>query len=271
VLTIVPARRALVALAALLVAACAGNPTAPIAEVAPTGALRVAVAVGPSSSAFWAVRDAATGGARGVTVELGRAAAASLGVAPKIVEYRTSAQITAAASSDAWDISFVPYDAEREKFVDVGPAYVVYATTYVVRAGSDARTLEDVDRAGQRVGAIEGTAISRTVAKSLRHATLTLYRTAEEAQAQLAAGRLDALAQGRDALADFARKHPGTRVLDPDIQSTGVVIVVPRNRPAARAWAARFLERAKADGTVRRALDAAGFAGTPVAAPGARG
>src|SRR4051812_34509126 len=242
------------ALAALLLSACATAPSVPVADVAPTGALRVAVAVGPSPSAFWTTRDAATGHARGVTVELGKAAAAKLGAPVKIVEYQTSAQITMAASKGEWDLSFMPYDAERDKYVDVGPSYVRYATTYVVRPGSDIRTVADADRAGMRVGAIEGTAISRTVAKMLKHTKLTTFPTAEAAQADLAAGRLDALAQGRDALGDFASKHPGTRVLDEDIQSTGVVVVVPKDRPATRAWASTFMEKAKADGTVRRAL-----------------
>jgi polar amino acid transport system substrate-binding protein len=236
----------------------------PVGEIAPKGSLRVAVAVGPSPSAFWATRDAA-GKAKGVTVELGKAAAARLGAPLQLVEYQTSAEITAAASKDAWDLSFMPYDAERDKFVDVGPAYVTYATTYVVRAGSDIRHVAEVDRAGTRVGAIEGTAISRTVAKMLRNTKLTPFPTAEAAQAQLAAGGLDALAQGRDALDDFAKKNPGTRVLPEDIQSTGVVVVVPKNRPAARAWAARFMEEAKADGTVRRTLDGAGFSTATIA------
>jgi polar amino acid transport system substrate-binding protein len=38
-----------------------------------------------------------------------------------------------------------------------------------------------------------------------------------------------------------------------------VVVVVPKGRPAAREWAAQFIEAAKKDGTVRRALDGAGF------------
>jgi polar amino acid transport system substrate-binding protein len=53
------------------------------------------------------------------------------------------------------------------------------------------------------------------------------------------------------------------------IQSTSVVVIVPKDRPAARVWAARFLEEAKADGTVRRALDGAGFAAAQVAPPAA--
>src|SRR5215472_8794795 len=92
-------------------------------DIAPTGSLRVAVAVGPAASTFWAVRDPASGQARGVTVELAKAAAAKLGVPLKVVEYQNSGEI--AAAKDAWDISFMPADAEREKFVDQGPPYVV--------------------------------------------------------------------------------------------------------------------------------------------------
>jgi polar amino acid transport system substrate-binding protein len=47
-----------------------------------------------------------------------------------------------------------------------------------------------------------------------------------------------------------------------------VVVAVPKNRAATRDWAARFVEQAKTDGTVRRAFDSAGFATTAVAPPG---
>ena len=254
------------AIAALL-AACASAPNAQVAEVAPKGALRVAVAVGPSASPFWAVRDIATGAARGVTVDLGRAAAAKLGVPVQLVEYSNSGEITAAASKDAWDISFMPQDAEREKFVDPGPAFVLYESSFIVRPGSDIRGAAQVDVAGIRVGAIEGTATSRTLGRTLKHASLKLFAKADEAQRELAAGRLDALAMGREALIDFAKKAPGMRVLDDVVQATGVIVVVPKNRPATREWAARFLEQAKADGTVRRALDGAGFPNATLAPP----
>jgi polar amino acid transport system substrate-binding protein len=42
---------------------------------------------------------------------------------------------------------------------------------------------------------------------------------------------------------------------------------VPKNRPAARDWAARFVEEAKTDGTVRRTFDSAGVVTTAVALP----
>jgi polar amino acid transport system substrate-binding protein len=234
-------------------------------DVAPTGTLRVAVAVGPAASTFWATRDPASGQARGVTVELAKAAATKLHVPLRLVEYQNSGEIAAAAAKDAWDITFMPADAEREKFVDQGPPYVVYESTYLVRAGADIKTLADVDRPGIRVGAIDGTATSRTVAKALRHAALTTFAKPEAAAELLGSGRLDALAMGTDALIDLAKGLPGTRVLDEPVQSTGVVVAVPKNRPATRDWAARFVEEAKTDGTVRRAFDSAGFVTVAVA------
>jgi polar amino acid transport system substrate-binding protein len=142
---------------------------------------------------------------------------------------------------------------------------VLYESTYLVRSGSDIKTIADVDRDGIRVGAIAGTSTSRTVAKSLKHATLTTFPKPDSAAALLAQGQLDALAMGSDALIDLARGLPGARVLNEPVQSTGVVVTVPKNRPTARDWAARFIEEAKADGTVRRAFDSAGFASTSVA------
>jgi polar amino acid transport system substrate-binding protein len=260
-------KRFLLCTASMLLAACASAPSAPVADIAPKGALRVAIGVGPAGSPFWATRDSATGKARGVTVDLGAAAARKLGVALQLVEYPNSGAITAAASKDAWDISFMPADAEREKYVDQGPAYVIYESSYLVRAGSDLRAAAEVDRAGIRVGAVEGTSTSRTVARSLKNASLSLYPTPDPAVELLGQGRLDAIAMGRESLVDFAKRLPGTRLLDDIIQSTGVVVVVPKERPATREWAAGFLEAAKADGTVRRALDNGGFVNATVAPP----
>jgi polar amino acid transport system substrate-binding protein len=246
-------------------ASAAADHIAAARDIAQTGSLRVAIAVGPAASTFWATRDPASRAARGVTVELAKAAAAALHVPLQLVEYQNSGEIAAAAAQDAWDISFMPADAERERFVDQGPPYVVYESTYLVRAGSDIRTIADVDRPGIRAGAIAGTATSRTVAKSLTRASLTTFPKPEAAAERLGRGEIDALAMGTDALIDLAKGLPGTRLLDEPVQSTGVVVTVPKNRPAARDWAAEFIEQAKADGTVRRAFDSAGYAGTAVA------
>jgi polar amino acid transport system substrate-binding protein len=235
--------------------------------VAPTGSLRVAIGVGPAASEFWATRDAASGELHGVTVELAKLAAARLDVPLQLVAYHNSGEIAAAGSANAWDISFMPADSERAKVIDQGPPYVVYISSYLVRPGSDIVSLVDVDQVGHHVGCIEGTSTSRTLAKSIRHASLTCYAAAEDGAKALREGKIDALAMGRGALSDLAKTIPGSQLLNEPVQTTHVVVVVPKGRAEAAAWAARFVEEAKADGSVRRVLDVAGFAHAAVAPP----
>ncbi|MGJ4894381.1 transporter substrate-binding domain-containing protein [Bradyrhizobium oligotrophicum] len=234
-------------------------------EIAPTGVLRVAVAVGPAASAFWTTRDPATGKPVGVTVELTKAAAGKLNVPLELVDYQSSDEIAAAGSKGAWDLSFMPADRKREQFVDQGPAYVAYMSGYLIRANSDITAVADIDRPGIRVGCIEGTSTSRTVEASMKSASVTKFIKPEEAAELIGQGRLDALAMGMEALEELSRRLSGSRVLNEVIQSTGVVVVVPKGKVTAREWAARFLADAKANGTVRRVLDQSGFVTAKVA------
>jgi polar amino acid transport system substrate-binding protein len=255
-----------IALSLMIVAAGAFGASAEgLGDIAPRGSLRVAIGVGPAASPFWTTRDPATGTLRGVTVELAKAAADKLGMPLQLVEYPNSGEIAAAGSKDAWDISFMPADPERARLVDQGPAYVAYTSGYLLRAGSDIASAAAVDRPGIRVGCIEGTGTARAIAKELKRATLTKYAQAEAAADLIGKGQLDALAMGTEAVKNLSRKLPGTKVLDEVIHSTGVVVVVPKGRAAARDWAHHFIEEAKADGTVRRALDSSGFTEEKVA------
>ena len=69
----------------------------PLDELAPTGKLRVGIAIAPTGSAFWATKDAATGKPRGVTIDLGAALAKKLGVPVEYVVFANSGEIVTAA------------------------------------------------------------------------------------------------------------------------------------------------------------------------------
>lgn len=107
-------------IAALTGGAVAQERETALRELAPTGKLRVATAISPAPSALYAVKG--EGGYRGVTVDLGRALAEKLGVAVEYVAYQASGEITDAAARGAWDVTYMPYDAERAKAVDFGAA-----------------------------------------------------------------------------------------------------------------------------------------------------
>ena len=58
-------------------------------QLAPTGKLRVAIAIAPSPSAQFAIKDEATGAYRGVAVILGAALAKKLGVPAELIAVHT--------------------------------------------------------------------------------------------------------------------------------------------------------------------------------------
>jgi polar amino acid transport system substrate-binding protein len=239
-------------------------------QLVPTGTLRVAVPVGPAASAMWTIRDPATGKPRGVSVDLGAALAAKLGVPMQLIEHASSGEIIDAADRGAWDVSFTPVDAERKARVDFGPNYSLGESTYMVAPGSSIQTLEEVDRPGVRVVGVEGTATIRSARRTLKNTTAIGVKGLDEAVAMIREGRADAIALGRDSLHTLAATMPGARVLDGYFHATGTAILVPKGRPAALAYITEFIEAAKADGTVRRAFDAHGMQDAEVAPAGSR-
>ncbi len=52
---------------------------------------------------------------------------------------------------------------------------------------------------------------------------------------------------------------------DGAFQQIGIAIAVAKGKPAALAALTEFMDEAKRNGTVRKALDGAGFANDPVA------
>lgn len=257
-----------------MLAACAAPvakaPPAALAELASTGKLRAGIAVGSVSSPTWSVRDPATGEPRGVTVDLARELAAQLGVPLQLVPYPNSGELTAGGPRGEWDIGFMPMDAMRAQMVDFGPAYFMVESTYLVPAGSAIMSLPDVDKPGVRVAGIAGTTTARAAARSLKNTRVQEYRTVDELLALLRAGKTNAVALGRDSLVDLAKQLPGARVLPGYYQATGVAIAVPKGRSAALSYVTDFMERAKASGSVRRALDRSGLPDAAVAPPAAR-
>ena len=103
-------------------------------EIAPTGKLRVAIAISKAGGAFWCTKNE-DGNYAGVPVDLGKEMAAQL-AAGRICRPPNSGKITDAASTKAWDVSFLPQDAERETKMSFGPVYEVADATYIVKAGS---------------------------------------------------------------------------------------------------------------------------------------
>jgi polar amino acid transport system substrate-binding protein len=238
-------------------------------ELVPTGKLRIGVATAPAKSALFVVKDAG-GEPQGVPVDLGKELASQLGVPVEFVVASNSGELVDALSANTIDVTFVPIDEERRKRVDFGPAYFIIESTYLVRAGSDIKSLSEVDRPNIRVIGIANTATLRGAARSLRNTTIAPVKSVSEATEMLRAGKADAFALTHDSLPPVAVQLPGSRILDGSFLQTGIAIAVPKNRPNALAYATSFLENAKASGIVRRAFDKAGLNDLAIAPPAAQ-
>jgi polar amino acid transport system substrate-binding protein len=246
-------------------AAAPGRPGATaLSELAPAGKLRFGVVTAPARTSFFVVKDA-QGEPSGVPADLARELAREADIPIEFLVAPNSGIVTDALSSGAIDASFMPVDEERSKRVDFGPVYFVFENTYLVRAGSDIRTIAEVDRPGVRVIGIAGTTTIRTCASLLTKTKIVPVTAVDEALEMLAADRADAFALTHDSLAPLAARVTGARILDGSFHRTGIGIAVPKNRPLALAYVSAFLENAKASGLVRRAFDAAGQADLAVA------
>ena len=231
-------------------------------EIAPTGKLRVAIAISPAGGAFWSTKTET--GYAGVPVDLGREMAAQLGVPVEYVAHNNSGQIVDAVGKGTWDVTFLPKDPEREARMSFGPIYEVADATYIVKAGSSVKDFAGLDQAGVKVAAVNNTTTMRGAIAHLKNAEVTGYQSFDEIVNLLKAGEIEAFALSRDQLNAIARTIPGTRVLDETFKKTVTAVAVPLNHPLALAFVTRFMTEAITNGTLRKAYDSNGLKDSPI-------
>src|SRR3954467_587948 len=231
-------------------------------EIAPTGKLRVAIAISPAGGAFWSTKTES--GYAGVPVALGKEMADQLGVSVEYVAHNNSGQIVDATSKGTWDVTFLPKDPEREARMSFGPIYEVAEATYIVKAGSLATNFATLDQSGIKVAAVNNTTTMRGAIAHLKNAKVTGYQTYDEIFGLLKSGEIDAFALSRDQLNAMAKKIPGARVLDETFKQTVTAVVVPQNHPLALAFVTKFMTEATSNGMLRKAYDDNGLKDIPI-------
>jgi polar amino acid transport system substrate-binding protein len=234
-------------------------------EIAPTGKLRVAIAISTAGGAFWSTKSGA-GNYAGVPVDLGKEMASQLGVPVEYVAYDNSGQITDAAAKDIWDVAFLPQDAARMTKMSFGPIYEVADATYIVKAGSGITNFATLDQPGVKVAAEYNTTTMRGAVAHLKNAKVIEYQTYDEIFDLLKTGEIDAFALSRGQLNDMAKKIPGTRVLDETFKKTVTAVAVPLNHPLSLAFVSKFMTEAMSNGTLRKAYDNNGLKDAPIRA-----
>jgi polar amino acid transport system substrate-binding protein len=244
-----------IVLAALLLSAQAAlaqsAPPEAVKELSPTGKLRAAINYGNQVLA----QKGPDGTPRGISADLSRELAQRLGVPLEFVTFEAAGKAFEAAKQNAVDVLFIAIDPSRAD-VEFSPPYVLIEGTYMVRADSPLKTVEDVDRAGVRVAVGLASAYDPYLARTLKNATLV--RASKGGCCEMIelflAEKLEAVAGVRQQLEGYAKQHPGLRVMEGRFQIIRQAMGTPKGRPAAAAYLRTFIEEMKASGFVADAL-----------------
>ena len=260
-------RLAVAALLVLLMTGCAGVRSTPRPEVrqslAPSGKLRVALL---SGNAVHVLKDPASGELKGVGHDLGKELAARLQVPFEPVFYSAVGPMLDAAKAGAWDIAFVGVNAERGRFLDFTGHHMEIEFGYLVPAGSPISTIEDVDRPGVRIAAVERGSPEAYLARALKNATLVRAPRIAGSLELVKSGKADVVSGIKANLYEASAQLPGSRVIEGRHGGEEQAMAMPKGRaPEAAVYARKFIEDVKADGLVKAAIDRSGVRGVRVA------
>ena len=239
---------------------------ATVVQLAPSGKLRVAINFG---NPILANKDAITGEARGVSVDLARELGRRLGVPVELVTYTAAGKVVEGIKSGAWDLAFFAIDPVRGADTDFTAAYVVITGSYLVRGESPIQRNEDVDREGVRVVASRGSAYDLYLTRELKKATLVRVATSQVVTDTMLAERIDVAAGVTQQLQADAKRVADVRLLAGSFMTINQAMAVPKGRAAGLAYVSAFVEEMKAVGFVADALTRHGIEGAAVA-PSAR-
>lgn len=258
----------------LLVMACggaenAGTPSpssnsvspAVLAELAPTGKLRVALTEQPPAVAKL---DPATGSLSGIGVDFGRELAAGLRVPFAPVAFPDPGAALAAVNGGNADLAVIPLVAVHQPSLSATTPLFLIQHTYMVRADSPLQSVQDIDQAGIRVATVASDGHTPFLVSHLSHAQLVQVATDKIGLDDLRAGHVDAFAGGRFGLAGDLGQVSGARLLSGSFFNAQVGVAVSSGHPHASAFLQKFVNQQIGSGAVQASIDALGGQGFSV-------
>ena len=119
-----------------------------------------------------AIKDPATGEARGVVVDLARELERTRGVTVTLVGLANPQRVIDAVSKGEAEIGFVAYNPERAGPVEFSKPYLLVNQTFIVKDDSPIRSIADIDRQGRKLGATRADSIALYLRRTLKQGQL---------------------------------------------------------------------------------------------------
>jgi polar amino acid transport system substrate-binding protein len=238
----------------------------PAATLAPTGTLR---AVFLGGNPVQGRVDPKTGEATGTVADLVKELGKRLGVPVFLVSAPNAGDVIGALNANLADIGFLAYDAERGREVDFGPAFVVMANSYLVKATSPIKASADVDREGVTVAAVKGQTQEHFVSGTMKRArvrVLDVMPPQAEVDTLLTSGDVHAFAINRQRALEAESAAAGRlRTLPDSFLDVDQCFVVAKGNAKRLAAIEQFVGEMRTSGFIRQSIDRAKLLGVSVA------
>jgi polar amino acid transport system substrate-binding protein len=197
--------------------------------------------------------------------ELGR----RLGVEVRLTGAPNPQSVIDAVRNGQADIGFVAYNPERAGPVEFSQPYLLVQQTFAVRQDSAIRSVADIDRPNQRIGAGKGDSVALYLARTLKQAQLVEISesTSAEAMQTVIDRKLDAIGANRQRLTDAVRTASALRVLPDDLYGVEQTIIVPNGKPDALKAINAFIDDIRRSGFLQTAIERSRVIGITMAPP----
>jgi len=236
------------------------------AELAPTGTLRAAFL---GSNPVQGRVDRATGEVTGPVADLVRELARRLKVPFRIIPAADARAVIAHVQGGTADIGFLAYEEARAREVDFAGGFALMFNTYLVRAVSPLRSVDDADRSGLTIGAVRGQTQEIYLSTHLKQSRMKIIE-AQPSQAELermlAGAEIDAFGLNAQRAAEAVAASGGAlRALTGSYVAVEQSFVVKKGDAANVAMLTAFVDELRTSGFIKASLDRAKLVGAGVA------
>jgi len=234
------------------------------AELAPHGVLRAAINMG---NFLLVTGRSPNGDPTGCSPDMAYGIACVLGVPVQYIPYARPGELADDAGTDKWDIGLIGAEPQRAQKIDFTAAYVEIEATYLVPAGSPIQSIDQVDRAGNRIAVTARAAYDLWLERNIKNAQLIRGNNQGETIKLFQDQKMEALAGLRPGLLGDLEKMPGARILDGQFTAVQQAIGTAKTNTAGAAFLKAYVEHAKKSGIVASLLEKHGTVGRLSVAP----
>ena len=231
------------------------------ATLCPTGKLRAALI---ASNPVLVTRHA-DGTVGGVSVAVARALARHLGVPIELKPYDNPARYNESLTTDDWDVGLAARDPARAEHLVFSATFMEVDNGYVTRSGAAPGSADEVDRPGVKIAVAQGSAPHTVLRRLIRNAEIIEVPGGfEAAREALASGKADVYGENLHLAHRIADALRGSRVLPGRFNVVQMAIGVRKRAATALSAVDEFVNLIRSDGTIQKAISAAGLRGVRV-------